>query len=279
MNVPQRLQSRIDRLCRKGDPRRTRRWDAGDPDYVADFGLRQADVPVLIDIACQWADTGRAEDDVLFAPIHAWRALGQLRAAEAVEPLLAAQDALDAWGDQWYLEEFHDLFGLIGPPAVPALATYLTDRSHGEFPRISAANGLCEVAKRHPEVRQRVVDALAIELAKRHPDVCSLNAFLVGYLADLKVTESALIIERAYAVGVVDAGVCGHWAKIRRELGVRGHGLVPDRPEPSYGLEPAFFADPPPSTTRPSNRRPVKTRKKAKRRQQKQARKRNRARR
>jgi len=192
--------SRIDRLGRKGDPRRTWRWHRGDPDYVAEFGLHRTDVPVLIDIACHWTDTEKPEDDSLYAPIHAWRALGQLRAAEAVEPLLATQDSLDAFGDQWYLEEFHDLFGLIGPPAVAALATYLADRGHGEFPRISAANGLCEVAKRHPEARRLVVDTLTIELAKGQPDVCSLNAFLVGYLADLKAAESALIIGRAYAV-------------------------------------------------------------------------------
>lgn len=280
MKTPERQQSRIDRLCRMGDPRRTRRWDRGDPDYVDEFGLRKADVPVLIDIACQWADAERPEDEVLFAPIHAWRALGQLRAAEAVEPLLAAQDSLDAWGDQWYLEEFHDLFGLIGPPAVPALATYLADRSHGEFPRISAANGLREVARRHPEARQRVVNALAIELAQRKPDVCSLNGFLISYLADLEAKESALIIERAYAVGVVDAWVCGHWTTIRRKLGVRGYGLVPDRPEPSDRLGPPFLADPRPSKTPPRKRRSLKPgTKKAKRRQQKQARKRNRARR
>jgi hypothetical protein len=249
--------SRIDRLCRKGDPRPTWRWREGDPDYVAEFRLCRADVPVLIDIACQWADAERPDDDVLCAPIHAWRALGQLRAAEAVEPLLATQDRLDVIGDIWYLEEFHDLFGLIGPPAIAALAAYLADRSRGEFPRISAANGLCEVAKRHPEARRRVVEALTIQLAKREPDVCSLNAFLVGYLADLKAAESASIIERAYAVGVVDAGVCGHWTEIRHELGVPG-----------------------PLKTPPNNRRRAKARKaKAKRKQQKQARKRSRTRR
>jgi len=278
VNVPERRQSRIDRLCRKGDPRRTWRWDEGDPDYVAEFGLNQADIPPLIDIACQWADAKRPEDEVLFAPIHAWRALGQLRAADAVEPLLATQDSLDAWGDQWYLEEFHDLFGLIGPTAVPPLVAYLSDRGHGEFPRISAANGLREVAKRHPEARPRVVDALATELAKRQPDAGSLNAFLVGYLADLKATGSAPIIEHAYAAGVVDAGVCGHWTKIRRELGVRGERLVTDRPEQGFGPPLAF--DPPSLTTPPSNRRQVKVRKEeAKQKQQKQARKRNRRRR
>lgn len=210
--------SRIDRLCRKGDPRPTWRWRKGDPNYVAEFGLRQTDTPPLIDIACQWADGERPEGDVLYAPIHAWRALGQLRAAEAVEPLLATQDKLDGLGDQWYLEEFHDLFGLIGPPAVAALGPYLADTSHGEFPRVSAANGLCEVAKRHPETRQRVVVVLATQLAKRESGACSLNGFLVSYLTDLKALGSAGVIQRAYAEGVVDAGVCGPWTKIRREL-------------------------------------------------------------
>ena len=50
------------------------------------------------------------------ASTHAWRALGQLRAIEAVEPLLAMQNRLDEERDDWYLGEFAEVFGQIGPP-------------------------------------------------------------------------------------------------------------------------------------------------------------------
>ena len=58
---------------------------------------------------------------------------GQLRTEEAVEPLLDMQNRLDELGDDWYLEEFHGVFGLIGRPAIAALSAYLANRNNGEF--------------------------------------------------------------------------------------------------------------------------------------------------
>ena len=92
-----------------------------------------------------------------------------------------------------------------------ALSEYLADRNNAEFPRISTANGLCEIGKRHPETRDHIIGVLANQLAKHEPEVYHLNAFLVGYLADLKASESAEVIERAFAAGLVDETVCGEW--------------------------------------------------------------------
>ncbi|MBL7039230.1 MAG: hypothetical protein ISR77_11410 [Pirellulaceae bacterium] len=271
--------SAIERLYRIGDPRNTWQWREGDPDYVAEFGLCPAHIPALIEIARQWADRGEwPKDDTLYAPVHAWRALGQLGAVEAVEPLLAMQNSLDEVGDDWYLEEFHDVFGLIGPAAVPAMAAYLTDGSNSEFGRVSSANGLCEIGKRHPETHQQVVELLATQLARREPDVYSLNGLLVGYLVDLKAVESAEVIERAFAAGVVDETICGDWPEIRQELAVSELGLVPERPKPDRGLGPLRFFDQPLSTGHLKQNLQRK-KDKAKRKQQQKARKRNRKRR
>src|SRR5579864_7878643 len=48
--------------------------------------------------------------------VHAWRALGQLRAVEAVEPLLELFDRLE--DDDWVHEELPAVFGLIGPARI-----------------------------------------------------------------------------------------------------------------------------------------------------------------
>ncbi len=96
------------------------------------------------------------------APIHAWRALGQLRAVEVAEPLLNMQNRLDDEDDNWCLNQFPDVFGMVGPAAIPALAAYLADNLNGEFPHISAADGLYQIAKQHPERRSNVVKASAI---------------------------------------------------------------------------------------------------------------------
>ena len=201
--------SMIDRLCRKGDPRDTWRWHEGDPDYVNEFALQPEHILTLIEIAQNWAENDELPEDGWAAPVHAWRAVAQLRAMEIVAPLLAMQNRLDEMGDQWYLEEFHDVFDLIGARAIPALHAYLADSQNAEFPRISAANGLCEIGKRHPEAHSQVVEILENQLAKHEPNAYSLNGFLVGYLTDLKATESAETIERTFASGTVDETVSG----------------------------------------------------------------------
>ena len=87
----------------------------------------------------------------MYGPIHAWRALAQMRAAEAVRPLLDVQDQLDEVGDDWYLEEFPQVFGLIGPPTIVPLEAYLSETAHAEYSLVNAAYGLREIAIRFPE--------------------------------------------------------------------------------------------------------------------------------
>jgi hypothetical protein len=154
--------------------------------------------------------------------------LAQLRAVAAVQPLLDVQDELDDLGDDWYLEEFRDVFGLIGPPAIPLLAAYLADRTHGEFPRGNAAAGLREIAGRFPEARTQVVGILAGELARHQRDAAELNGGLTSELLELSAVEAAETIERAFAANVIDPTVVGDWGDVRQELGVAGLGIARD---------------------------------------------------
>ena len=225
--------SLLDALGRVGDARKLFKWTDGEPDYVVDLGLGPEHIPALVELARQWVDLDdEADGDELWSPVHAWRALGQLRAVEAVEPLLAMQNALSRRHDDWYLEEFHEVFGMVGPPAIEALAAYLVDQANAESPRISAANGLCEIALRFSETREQVVKILTDDLARQAQGLGSYNGFLVSYLLDLRAAESAEVIERAYAAGVVDPWICGPWSKVRRELRVDGLGLVAEKDEP-----------------------------------------------
>jgi hypothetical protein len=230
----QTLQSPLDRLVRKGDPRDSWHWHERNPDYVSEFELTGEHVPALMKLACLWSDSDQLDDDEHLwpAPIHAWRALAQLGAVEVVQPLLDMQEKLDADGDQWYLEEFYKVFGLVGPPAMPAVANYLLDRSKTEYSRISAAHGVCQIARCHSACRSRAIELLETQLAKHEPEQYSLNGFLVAYLLDLQAIESSETIERAFAAGAVDEMVAGDWTIVRRALGVEGLGLVPDRPAP-----------------------------------------------
>jgi len=114
----------VDKLLTYGDCRDLRKW----PDYL-ELGLTQEHVPELIRMAIDddlnWADSDSLE---VWAPIHAWRALGQLKAEEAIEPLMELFHELE--DSDWVGEELPVVYGMIGPEAIPQLATYLSDTSY-----------------------------------------------------------------------------------------------------------------------------------------------------
>ncbi len=269
----------LDRLFTFGDPRFGP--GKGMPDYVAELGLTEQHIPALIEIARLWEE----EKDEAFewpagaASIHAWRALGQLRAIEAVEPLLSMQNRFDEMDDDWYLKEFPEVFANIGPPAIPALTAYLADTLNREYPRVVAANGLAHIAQRHPESRDEVVKTLINQLS-RHESEYSLNGLIVCDFLDLEATEAAEAIERAFAAGVIDETICGDWGDVREELGVPGLGIAPDNPpRPHFDRFPSFSDSPLRFGVDRDHQRKAEKQAKAKRKLQKKARKRNRKRR
>jgi hypothetical protein len=189
-------------------------------DYRA-LGLGPEHVPDLIRMALDeelyWSDV---ENDAMWAPIHAWRALAQLRAGEAAQPLTRLFCRIDEYDDDWVDEELPRVFGHIGPASIPVLAEYLADDAHGLWARVAAAHGLSEIGKRHPEARSAVVDALTETLerfAKLDP---TLNAFLISFLVDLDAVEAVSLIERAFEAEKVDYGLMGDWEDVQVRLGL-----------------------------------------------------------
>ncbi len=224
-------ESALHRLENVGDPRKTWKWRDRTSNYVADLHLGSDDIPELIEIARSWVTQTEWPDDEddmsVYAPIHAWRALAQLGATEAIDLLLDMLPIMDERMDDWHLEEFPYAFALIGPSVVEPVASFLEDSNNAEFARICAAHSLCEIAQRHPETSGQPIHRLANRLERYEENEGTLNAFLIGYLVDLKARDHAELIERAYAAGCVDATVVGRWSTIRKELGVPGLGLVP----------------------------------------------------
>lgn len=212
----------VDRLLTLGeDPARARPW----PNYL-EFGLQKEHATELTRIVTDddllWAS---GDDPGVWAPIHAWRALGQLGAEEAVQPLVDLLPELEDF--DWALEELPVVFGMIGPPAVGALAEYAADSTHELWTRIAAARGLKEIGEAHPAVHAETVAALVQMLEKWYRNDETLNAFLIHYLVDLRATEAAPLIEQVFAEERVDLIVRGDWEDVQVEL-----GLIPERRTP-----------------------------------------------
>jgi hypothetical protein len=264
--------SPVDKLLTLGDPRQGRGWR----NYL-ELGLGPEHIPELIrmvlDPALNQADS---DSPLVWAPIHAWRTLGQLHAEDAVQPLLQVLQEEENQGGDWALEELPEVFAMIGPAAFPALAAFLADTSRGLYSRAAAGRALEVMAREHPEVRDQCIDVINRQLGLMNPEEPELNAFLIGNLIEMEAVESAPLIERAFVAGCVDETIVGRWENVAWDLGVSEE----EPPPYSYNLDVPRFE--PPRTgfhlERPPRDHQAKAKAKAKRKQAAKSRKRNRQR-
>jgi hypothetical protein len=189
------------------------------PNYL-ELGLGPEHIPDLIRMATD-KELNEADTDSLevWAPTHAWRALGQIQAQAAIEPLLTLFETLK--NDDWVMSELPEVFGMIGPAALPALAAYLADISHSESARISVTSCFEIIGKRWLEARTACVDILSKQLELFAENDPGLNGFLILTLVELHAKEAAPVIERAYAANRVETILMGVWEDVQVELGLK----------------------------------------------------------
>lgn len=133
-------------------------------DYSA-MGFAAEHVPDLIRMASDpKLDHADQDDPWIYAPLHAWRALGQLAAPEAAAPLMDLLVQLP--DDDFANEELPEVLGMIGAASIDPVMAVLADPVMEERTRISAAGALEEIAKRHPELRDRCVEVLVRQLER-----------------------------------------------------------------------------------------------------------------
>jgi hypothetical protein len=176
-------------------------------DYCAQFDFTPSHVPELIRMACD-PDLNSADgkSSIVWAPAHAWRALGQLKAVEAVKLLLDLAATSD---DDWLFEDLPKVFGLIGPDAIPILEAFLEAGCKCEWAIIAALNGIKDIAKRFPEYRDNVV-AIAVNNLKRYANNDpTVNADIISLLMDLNAVEAIDVIREAFQADKVDLSVAG----------------------------------------------------------------------
>jgi hypothetical protein len=217
-----------------------RKW----PNYL-EFGLSQDHISelimMLIDEDLIWADSNSVE---VWAPIHAWRALGQLQAVEAIPALLDQLYRIDAYDDDWVGEELPDVFAMIGAPAIPGLTHYLADAQQTLFARVGAAHSLANIGTQHPDTRQPCITGLEGQLAQYSHNDPTLNGFLVSFLLELKAVEALTTIQHAYQRKCVDLSITGDCEDAEIELGVRDARVTP-RPRFGWFESPEISQNPP----------------------------------
>lgn len=242
-------------------------------------GLADEHVPALIglvqDRSLDWEAMTEGEDEAPYwAPVHAWRALGQLRAPAAAEPLL---DVLHRDEDNdWATTDIPDALGMIGAPALEPVRDALARTARGREPweAASLAAALGKIGRDHPEARGDAVSVLAEQLRKHGEQDPELNAFLVSNLLSLRGVEAASVMEAAFAADAVEKDVCGDWEDVQVELGLlAARTTPPPRYDPGSGLpelpKPATRREPQPGHPAARASRLRKAQKKASRRKRK----------
>jgi len=184
-------------------------------------------------LLCPLTTNYRYNDDPhspeVWASLHAWRAIGQLRVAEAIEPLVGLLDELEDW--DYFNEEIPDVFGLIGPAALPALATFFLDVSHIMYARVTAGHAIAMIGRMHPETREQAIATLTESLAAYEENDPSFNALVSSMLLDLEAVEALPAIRRVYDANAADLAAMGDIEDIEISFGVRTER---DTPRPRY---------------------------------------------
>jgi hypothetical protein len=199
-------------------------------DYPVRYGLTTEHVPLLIDMACNMElhRTDVTRKDV-WGPVHAWSALGQLRAESAIDPLLRLALRLD--DDDFLGTELPDVLGTIGPAAIEPVTAFIADHATRAFAVGLGVDSLKEIGSRHPETRDDCVRRIVALLGSDAPTDKKGKGFAVGALLDLKAVESIDAMRDAFNRGAVEIGIAGDLEDAEIDLGLRVKRVSP---KPNY---------------------------------------------
>jgi len=204
-------------------------------DYAARFAIGPEHADDLIRMATDGVLLDGASEPECWAPVHAWRAIGQLRVTRAIGPLLATLNEIDRINDDWGYEEIPEVIGMMGEEAVDSALRFAADRNNRLFARIAALRvpkesmRHCEPAAERSSAWIAALRRMLERFAEESPD---FNAFVIVSLLDLRAAVALDDIRRAFESGHVDEFVAGGWEEICAEM----LGLPPPpRKRPPFG--------------------------------------------
>ncbi|QJW93539.1 hypothetical protein [Frigoriglobus tundricola] len=215
-------------------PKRGRPGGANDAIDFTALGIGPQHVPDLLRMLTDEELFGTEPE--WYSQIYAWRALGQLRAPEAIGPLLdlLGENAdADAWSD-WIMEDLPATLGRFGPSLIPLVVERM-DQRKGEYRNTHYANVLVQIGEQYPEARGEAIRQLCRVLESATTNDPALNGFIMSDLIDLKAVEAWGDIERAFATGHVDESITGGTDDVKHYLGL---GPKPAPLYPVSGGEP-----------------------------------------
>jgi len=211
------MNEKIEILNGLGDPQDLDSYPAW-PNYL-DYGFTAADIPdliaVIVDEDLYEEPNGKSG---IWLHLHVWRTLGQLKAVDAIAPLISSFDFFSLVEDNSAFKELPEVIGMIGEPAIEPIATYLSKTSTSTFARSIANDALANIAKQQPDCRDKVLAKYKAYLSA--PDCLSrrLNSFIVRQLLDLKAVELMEDIRPLFKNECIEEGITGELDEVELNL-------------------------------------------------------------
>lgn len=147
-------------------------------DYVREFKLSPRHILELLQIVNAWRQGGDGGEIGDWAELHARRALGELRAVDAIEPLIALSEV-----DDGAVLDLPIVAGLIGPSAIPHLMHSLRTRVVDDpTVQIVAIEALVLIARWHNDARRDVAKILCDQLQNYPMQPGIINGTLIAGL-------------------------------------------------------------------------------------------------
>ena len=194
-------------------------------DYLS-LGVTQEHIPDLIRICTDLSLYDKDDSDpAAWAPVHAWRALGQLKAVDAAAPLtvLFHQQA----DNEWVFRDIPQVYVLIGPKALPALKAYIDDPTHSEDGLSVAFECMSKIAQANPINREVIASIFEYRLREYEKQFPFINSCLILELCNMKSYTSWPVIREALQSGRIDYQICGNDIIIQIRLGLLRPDLFP----------------------------------------------------
>jgi len=117
-------------------------------------------------------------------------------------------------------DELPEVYGLIGPAAIPFLTAFLADKSHKAPSRIDAIACIARIAEMHPHTKEECVNIITHQLEQFAENDPEVNAFLILHLTELKVTEALPLIKQAFDADSVDEFII-NWDFVQEKFGLK----------------------------------------------------------
>jgi hypothetical protein len=180
------------------------------------YAVSGEDLPALTALILD-ADAYEADEPACYAPLHALRAIGQLGDLRALPALIEVLGRNLNPDQVW--QDMPQVFVLLGPATVDALAEALADYAPHLYAGIGTFATLKAVVDANPETHDRYIEILTAQLQQAAENDAEVNARIIKALTEHDVRAALPLIEAAYKAERVDKFIAGDWASVQETFG------------------------------------------------------------